>query len=84
MTQRKPAWDLLTDEERRRAIDAIVAHFLDERDETIGVIAAESFLDAVLEQVTAPAYNRGVADAKALLEQRWGDLNVDLDTLHRS
>jgi len=57
MSKRKPLFDLLSDDERQRCLDNIIAHFLDKRDEEVGIIAAEQILETVEETVATSAYN---------------------------
>jgi uncharacterized protein (DUF2164 family) len=83
MTSRKPLWDFLSDKEREDCLGSIIAYFQKERNEIIGVIAAQEFLDVVQEKVTWSAYNKGVEDAKTLLEDKFAGINIDLDLLRR-
>lgn len=61
MTKRKPKWDMLTDERKRKCIDKIIAFFYDERNEKIGVIAAENVLEFFMEEVARNAFRSEVA-----------------------
>ena len=81
MAKRKPIWDILPEDEKKKCLDAIIAHFLDERGEKIGVIAAEQLLDVVMEKIIWTAYNKGIDDAKTLLQEKFADINIDLDLL---
>ena len=81
MTNTSKPWDRLSDEQRRNAIDQIIHFFDQERDEQIGVIAAEQLLSFFLETMGSDVYNRGVQDARRVFEQRLEDLNYDLDDL---
>lgn len=77
----KRKWDLLTKEKRDRSIKEIIHHFKAEKEEDIGVIAAEDFLDFFLQLIGEDIYNKGVKDSKKTLKQRLEDLDVDLDLL---
>lgn len=72
---------MLTDERRQKCIKDIIAFFKDERDTTIGILAAESVLDFFLETIAEDIYNKAIADSKKLLKQKIEDLEVDLDLL---
>jgi uncharacterized protein (DUF2164 family) len=72
---------LLAKEKRVQAINEIVSYFQTERNEEIGVIAAEAVLDFFLEEVGKTIYNKGVKDARSILEQRLGDFGIDLEAL---
>jgi len=77
----KRTWDLLSEERRKTCIPAIITYFKKQRNEEIGIIAAEEFLDFILQLVVGDLYNKGVKDAKEALKKRFGDLEIDLDVL---
>lgn len=81
MTELKRKWDRLSDEKRKAAIDDLIYYFESERDERIGVLAAEQLLDFFLQHVGAEIYNKGIADAKETLDKRMEDLKYDFDDL---
>ncbi|MBI2411192.1 MAG: DUF2164 family protein [Candidatus Kerfeldbacteria bacterium] len=72
---------MLSEEQRRECIDEIIAFFQDERDEKIGVLAAEQILDMMMEKIVWIAYNKGINDAKSLLQDTFADININLDLL---
>ncbi len=72
---------LLSPSKKEECIKNIISFFNDERDEEIGIIAAEDVLDCVLQEAAAEIYNKGVHDAKELLKKHFEDLQVDLDVL---
>lgn len=77
----KRKWDKLTVEQRKEAKKDLIYFFESERDEKIGVIAAEQLLDFFLEHIGTKLYNQGIVDAKKALEERMSELNYDLDEL---
>ena len=79
MTSRKR--ELISKKERESLLKDIISFFSRERGEEIGVIAAEAVLDFFLEKAGGAAYNKGVADAKAVMEGRLSSLELDLDAL---
>lgn len=81
MGQSNKRWDRLTSEERQSMQQEIIDFFESERDEKIGVIAANTVLDFFLENVGSKIYNKGIADAKKALEHRMDELNYDLEDL---
>jgi len=74
---------LLTKDQRKSSIEAIITFFSNERGEEIGVIAAEEVLDFFLHDLAGKFYNKGVADAKDTVKKRFDDLEADLDMLVR-
>lgn len=81
MTQAQRKWNRLSEEQRKSAIDALILFFEQERDEKIGVLAAEQLLDFFLQSSGSALYNKGISDAKETLEKRFEDLQYDLDDL---
>lgn len=81
MSQLDQQFGLLSKEKRTQAINEIVGFYKSERNEDIGVIAAEAILDFFLEEVGKTLYNQGVKDAQKILEQRLGDFTIDLEAL---
>ena len=80
----KRAWDYLSDEQRKKAIDEIVAFFDSEREEKIGVIAAEQVLDMFLQGAAKEVYNRAIEDVKEFLRKKAEDIEIDIDiNLHK-
>ena len=83
MSDVRRGWDMLTEKDRDRCVKEIVAYFLDERGETIGVIAAESVLDFFLQSAGTGVYNKAVEDVGALLKERLGGLEVEINLLKK-
>ncbi len=81
MSEIKRKWDLLSKEKRKSVIDEIIRFFENERDEEIGMLAAEEVLDCVLENAALEIYRSGVEDSKKLLQKKFEDLSIDLDVL---
>jgi uncharacterized protein (DUF2164 family) len=81
-----PKRDLLglTQDQKTKAINELIAYFDLERGEEIGVIAAEEILTHVLQGAGRFLYNKGIEDASALLRQQVDALDSDLDALKRS
>jgi uncharacterized protein (DUF2164 family) len=84
MKKRKPLWDTLSEPTRQIAVRKIMAYFENERDDPIGHIAAEDLLDTILEHIQADIYNQGIEDARKEIEEKFADLNVQLDLQKRS
>lgn len=84
MSKRKPTWDVLSDKRREEAIASVIRYFECERDEKIGMFVAEEIVELVQEHVVWDAYNLGVADSKKLIEDKFADINFDLELLRRN
>ena len=76
-----PEISLLNEEQRRKAINEIIQVFLEEREEEIGIITAETFLDEFINIVGIDLYNKGVEDARKYLRNRFEDIAIDMESL---
>lgn len=81
MTKVKRSWDLLTDEKRKKVLQDIIDYFQNERNETIGVVAAEDILDFILQTISADIYDKGVEDAYAFMKERLVNMETDIGAL---
>lgn len=81
MSRTKRNWEKLTDEEKSSVKEELILFFENERDEKIGVIAAEKIINFFLQSVGGKLYNKGVNDAKKAMENRIEELKFDLDDL---
>jgi uncharacterized protein (DUF2164 family) len=73
----------LTSEEKQRLITEIQAFFENERDEKIGVIAAETVLEFFLEVIGSKIYNTALMDVKAWFARGLENLDADYDMLYK-
>lgn len=83
MTEIKRDWDILSDEERKVALDEIIGYFATERNEDIGVIAAGELLDMFLRTTGSAIYNHALDDVRPLLEKSLATTLLDIDTTLR-
>jgi len=81
MNEIKCKRDMLSREKRKSSIEVIIKFFKDERNEEIGILAAENVLDMFLRDIGQDIYNKGVEDSKTSLKRRFEDLEFDLDIL---
>ncbi|MGM0875500.1 MAG: DUF2164 domain-containing protein [Bacillota bacterium] len=64
-------------------IEEVKSFFHQERDEEIGEIAAEAFLDFCLEKLGPYFYNEGIQDAIKIINERNMNAEEDLHSLKR-
>jgi len=81
MVKVKRAWDLISDEKRRKIITDIIRYFECERGEKIGVVAAEEILDFMLQAFGSELYNKGVEDSFNFLKERFNNLELDVNAI---
>lgn len=74
---------LLTKTEREKAINDIIAFFLDERGEEIGVVAAGNVLDFFEKDISPRIYNRTLDDVRDALKQELEAIDYKLSELRR-
>ncbi len=78
MSSTNKSFDLLTEDQRRAAIEHIIDFFATERDEEIGIIAAGEVLDMLLATVGQALYNKGVEDSSEWMQGRFTEVLMDL------
>lgn len=76
----KRKWDTDNAELNQKCVDEVITR-IDEIEDSVGVIAAQEIIDIVLENLGPEVYNRGVADAKKAIQEKFLDIEVDLDSL---
>lgn len=76
--------NLLTKEEKDKAIKKIIAYFLDERDEEIGIIAATSIWDFFEQEIAPIIYDKAIEDTKKTLREEMEELDFKLTELKKS
>lgn len=77
----KRKWDFLSKQKKDSLIREIITYFKEEKDEDIGVIAAENLLDFFLENTGETIYNKAVEDCKTQIKKNFENIEVDLDML---
>ncbi len=73
--------DMLPKERRQALLKEIITYFKTEREQEIGVIAAEEILDFFTEALGKDIYNKAVLDSKTTIKTCMENLDLDLDLL---
>jgi uncharacterized protein (DUF2164 family) len=81
MAEIRRSWERLSNEELNILKEELIIFFDKERGEKIGIIAAEEILNHFLKSAGVKLYNRGIYDAKKVIENRYNELQFDLDDL---
>ena len=68
-------------DQRREAADLIKRHFLEEREEEIGDLAAGLMLDFFLKRLGGYIYNQALSDARTWFMQKLEGLEIDYSLL---
>lgn len=84
MNRVKKSWDLLPDDSRKVVIEALRRFYKTEFEEDLGMIRADLLLDKFLELTAVEIYNEGVDSTERLVEDKMGDLKMELYMLRKS
>jgi len=84
MSESNRTWDLVPKHHKQACLEEIIHFFENERDEEIGILAAQEVLDFFQQTVGPHIYNAGVTDAKRVFAERSEDIGVDFDLLLRN
>lgn len=81
MRSKTNKFDFESDENKMRYLNEIIGFFQSERNEQIGVIAAESILDFFVQTIGEEIYKKAIKDCQKLLKERFEDLDTELEIL---
>ena len=79
----KRSFDILTKEQKEKSINDIIAFYLDERDEHVGIIGANNLLDMVLQDIAPHVYNNAIEDTQRLLTKQTEEFDFELNLLKK-
>ncbi len=75
--------DILTKEQREKAIKEIISFYLDERDEKMDIIGANDILDSFLQNIAPLVYNKAIDDTRMILQKQTENFDVELSVLKK-
>lgn len=64
----------LTKEQKSHAIESIQKYFLNERDESIGMLQGQLILDFIIEKIGPSIYNQAINDMQKYLGEKVDDM----------
>lgn len=73
--------NILDEKIKERLISDIQEYFIEEREETIGVLGASSILDFFIENIGKSIYNKAIKDTKDFYAYRLHEIDLDADSL---
>lgn len=73
----------LNKEEKEYVIDQVKEYFELERGEVIGDLSADQFVQRMAEEMGPFFYNKGIEDARRMVEQKVMNMDEDLLSLER-
>ncbi|UHA72774.1 DUF2164 domain-containing protein [Paenibacillus sp. 481] len=71
-------------EQRQQLVDQVKRYFEQERDEVIGDLAAEQWINYMLELLGPHIYNEALSDTQKLLSERHAALEDELYAMQKS
>lgn len=74
----------LSAEEKRKLLEEIQTYFEKERDEKIGIIAAESLLEFFLNTIGKHIYNKALDNIKLWYEKKMENIEADFFALYKN
>ena len=74
-------FDTLPKEVEKHLAEVIIARIDEIGDSAVGYIAAQDIIDSVLRVYGPEIYNTGLRDAKKLLQEKFYDIETELDIL---
>ena len=78
-------WDITDEQLNRKCIDEVISRVQDIEDtDAVGMIAAQDIIDIVKENLAPTFYNKGVEDARKVVQAKVEDLDLDLDVLKQN
>ncbi|MBH5319644.1 DUF2164 domain-containing protein [Paenibacillus sp. GSMTC-2017] len=73
----------LPKEEKEVLISNVKTYFELERSETIGDLGAEQMIDFMIKELGPYIYNKGIADARTLMNEKMAQIEDELYTLEQ-
>lgn len=74
-------FDTLSKEVEKHLIEVIITRINEIGDSEAGYIAAQDIIDSVLQVYGPEIYNMGIRDTKKLLQEKFYDIETELDIL---
>lgn len=68
-------------ERKKQLINDLMMYFEQERDEEIGLLAAEMMIDFLIDKIGGEVYNQALDDAKLWFSKKMDDIAVDYISL---
>jgi len=74
-------FDTLTKEAEKQLVEVVITRIEEIGDSAVGYIAAQDIIDSVVQVYGPEIYNIGIRDAKKLLQEKFTDIETELDIL---
>ncbi|HXH04829.1 MAG TPA: DUF2164 family protein [Candidatus Nitrosotenuis sp.] len=77
-------FDNISNEVKQKCIAEVIARVEEIESTEVGIIAAQDIIDIVTHNLGPEIYNMAVKDTKKLLQERFSDLEYEIDSLEQS
>ena len=77
----KRKWDISSEETRNKCAKEVITRINEQEGSEAGIITADDIIDIVMQNLGPDIYNLAIADVKKLLEDRFSDIETELDLL---
>lgn len=74
-------WDITDETIKKQCIEEVIARVEEIEGEQVGMIAAQDIIDIVVSNFAPEVYNKALFDVQVMLQQRLGDIEVDIDLM---
>ena len=74
-------FDTLSKDAEKQLVEVVITRIEEIGDSAVGYIAAQDIIDSVVQVYGPEIYNMGIRDAKKLLQEKFTDIETELDIL---
>jgi uncharacterized protein (DUF2164 family) len=74
-------FDTLSKDTEKQLVEVVITRIEEIGDSAVGYIAAQDIIDSIVQVYGPEIYNMGIRDAKKLLQEKFTDLETELDIL---
>jgi uncharacterized protein (DUF2164 family) len=77
-------FDTLSKDSEKQLIEVVITRIEEIGDSAVGYIAAQDIIDSVVQVYGPEIYNMGIRDSKKLLQEKFTDIETELDILKQA
>lgn len=76
-------WDIKDAELNRKCINEVIRRIQEIEGDEVGMIAAQDIINIIKENLAPVFYNKGIEDARKVVQSKIQDIDIDLDILRK-
>ena len=77
-------FDTLSKDAEKQLVEVVITRIEEIGDSAVGYIAAQDIIDSVVQVYGPEIYNMGIRDAKKLLQEKFADIDIEIDILKQA